>query len=170
MTRIINVSDCTPNRFFNFFSLGDTQAPDIVSDNSRLCDINTHLYSFSDPFVSLIMSPMFQTLQTLQQTGCPLSWLHPVINVGSCTPNCFLPQSCFHSYCLYLDGHSCQRSRAKESKPARNNQLTNHSPSANLVMAARDLINYDRMRSKWVASESRYLLKLLLLSLLDTEL
>ena len=61
-------------------------------------------------------------------------------------------------------------SRAKESKLARNNQLMNHSPSAMLVMAARDLTNYDRMRSKWAASESRDLMELLLLPRLDTEL
>jgi hypothetical protein len=48
--------------------------------------------------------------------------------------------------------------------------LTNHSPSAMLVVAARDLTNYDRMRLKWVVSESRHLLELLLLPRLDTEL
>jgi hypothetical protein len=169
IARIVNVSDCTPNEFFNFFSLDDTQAQDIVSDSLRLRDINTQLYSFSDPFFLLIMSPMFQALPALQ-TGCPLSRLRLVINSGSCTPNCFLPQSCLHSYCPCLDGHSCQRSRSKESKLARNNQLTNHSLLAMLVMAARDLTNQDRMRSKWVAGESRDLLELLLLSLLDTEL
>jgi hypothetical protein len=139
------------------------------TQGGTLRDINTHLYSFLDPFFSHIMSPMFQALQTLQK-GCPLSWLHPVINVGNCTPNCFLPQSCFHSYCPCLDGHLCQRSRAKESKLARNNQLTNYSPSAMLVMAAQDLTNHDRMRLQWVASESRHLLELLLLPRLDTEL
>jgi hypothetical protein len=45
LARIVNVSDCTPNEFFNCFSLDDTQAPDIVSDNLRLRDINTHLMS-----------------------------------------------------------------------------------------------------------------------------
>jgi hypothetical protein len=169
LARIVNVSDCTSNEFFNCFSLDDTQAPDIMSDNLRLRDINTHLYSFLDLFFSHIMSPMFQALQTLQK-GCPLSWLHPVINVGNCTPNCFLPQSCFHSYCPCLEGYLCQRSRAKELKLARNNQLTNHNPSAMLVMAARDLTNHDRMRLKWVTSESRHLLELLLLPRLDTEL
>jgi hypothetical protein len=56
---IVNVSDCTPNKIFNFFSLDETQAPDIVSDSLTLRDINTHLYSFLDPFFLLIMSPMF---------------------------------------------------------------------------------------------------------------
>jgi hypothetical protein len=59
IARIVNVSNCTPNEFFNFFSLDDTQAPDIVSDSLRLRDINTHLYSFLDLFFLLIMSPMF---------------------------------------------------------------------------------------------------------------
>jgi hypothetical protein len=72
LARIVNVSDCTVNEYFNFFSLDDTQAPDIVSDSLRLRNINTHLYSFSDLFFSLIMSPMFQALQTLQKR-CPLS-------------------------------------------------------------------------------------------------
>jgi hypothetical protein len=97
------------------------------------------------------MSPMFQALQALQKRR-PLSRLRPVINVGNCAPK------------------SLQRSRAKEIKLARNNQVTNHSPSAMLVMAARDLTNHDRMRLKWVASESRHLLELLLLPRLDTEL
>jgi hypothetical protein len=102
LARIVNVSDCTANEYFNFFSLDDTQAPDIVSDSLKVRNINTHLYSFSNLFFSLIMSPMFQALQTLQKR-CPLSWLRPVINLGNCTPNC-LP-----------------RSRAKDLKLTRNN-------------------------------------------------
>jgi hypothetical protein len=160
--RIVNVFDCTPDEICNFFSLDNTQAPNIVFNISRLHDIDSHLYRFSDPFFSFIMSPMLQTLQTLQ-TGCLLSWLHPVINIENCTPSCFLTQSCFRRDCLCLDGHLCQRSRAKESKGAWNTQLTNHSPSVTLVMAAQGLTNNNRMRLKWVASGSRYLLELLLL-------
>jgi hypothetical protein len=39
-----------------------------------------------------------------------------------------------------------------------------------LVIAAQDLTNYDRISSKWVASESRHLLEQLLLPRLDPEL
>lgn len=116
--QIVNVSDCTPDEFCNF-SLDETQAPDIVSDSSRLRDMNTHLYCFLDPFFSFIVSLMFQSLQTLQ-TGCLLSWFRPVINVGNCTPNCFLTRSCVYGDCLCLDGHLCERSRAKKLKVARN--------------------------------------------------
>jgi hypothetical protein len=59
LARIVNVANCTANEYFNFLSLDDTQAPDIVSDSLRVRNINTHLYSFSDLFFSLIMSPMF---------------------------------------------------------------------------------------------------------------
>jgi hypothetical protein len=46
LARVVNVSDCTANEYFNFFSLDDTQALDIVSDSLRIRNINTHLYSF----------------------------------------------------------------------------------------------------------------------------
>jgi hypothetical protein len=141
----------------------DAHVSETVSNSLKLRDIETHLCNSLSLLFTFPVSPMCQNLLK----GYLRSWSRPVIKVAGCIPNCFLGHSCFHRYCLCPDRYLCWRSCAKESTVARNTYSTNHSPSAMLVIAARGLTNHDRVRSKCVASGSRYLMELLLLPLTE---